>query len=128
MSQPANNHPPPGGDPVPNPTAPSQTLAAIPPPPADNEGPQSLFKPCPANLDPQQDGWATAALETFDVFALIVNKIIGTGVYSSPATVFLLTGNKALTLGLFFVGFGYSLVRLVMDGGEGGLDGWGLVD
>lgn len=53
------------------------------------------------------------ALRTFDVFSLIVNKMIGTGIYSAPASVLLLTGNKSLTLGLFAVGFLYSIVRLV---------------
>ncbi|KNB12400.1 hypothetical protein FOXG_12005 [Fusarium oxysporum f. sp. lycopersici 4287] len=32
----------------------------------------------------------------FDVFSLIVNKMIGTGIYTSPTAVFLLTGNKNL--------------------------------
>jgi hypothetical protein len=76
-------------------------------------GKQSPFKPPPkpADVDPDQSGWEKGALRTFDIYSLIVNKMIGTGVYSSPATVFLLTGNKALTLGLFFVGFLYSLIR-----------------
>ncbi|KAJ4061423.1 hypothetical protein NW756_002862 [Fusarium oxysporum] len=46
----------------------------------------------------------------FDVFSLIVNKMIGTGIYTSPTAVFLLTGNKSLTLGLFAVGFLYCLM------------------
>ncbi|KAF4475783.1 alcohol oxidase [Fusarium agapanthi] len=46
----------------------------------------------------------------FDVFSLIVNKMIGTGIYTSPTAVFLLTGNKSLTLGLFAVGFFYCLM------------------
>ncbi|KAJ4207539.1 hypothetical protein NW759_013939 [Fusarium solani] len=53
-------------------------------------------------------------LRTFDVIALIVNKMVGTGIYTAPATVFLMTGNKALTLGLFFVGFLYSVVSMVI--------------
>ncbi|KAF5635794.1 high-affinity methionine permease [Fusarium sp. NRRL 52700] len=46
----------------------------------------------------------------FDVFSLIVNKMIGTGIYTSPTAVFLLTGNKSLTLGLFTIGFFYCLM------------------
>ncbi|RKL10713.1 hypothetical protein BFJ68_g8691 [Fusarium oxysporum] len=46
----------------------------------------------------------------FDVFSLIVNKMIGTGICTSPTAVFLLTGNKSLTLGLFAVGFLYCLM------------------
>lgn len=48
----------------------------------------------------------------FDVFSLIVNKMIGTGIYTSPTAVFFLTGNKSLTLGLFAVGL-YCLMRFV---------------
>lgn len=53
------------------------------------------------------------ALGSFDVFALIVNKMVGTGIYTAPATVFLMTGNKNLTLVLFILGFAYSLMRSV---------------
>jgi hypothetical protein len=47
----------------------------------------------------------------FDVFSLIVNKMIGTGIYTSPTAVFLMTGNKSLTLGLYAIGFVYCLMR-----------------
>ena len=56
----------------------------------------------------------TGALQTFDVFALIVNKMIGTGIYSAPATIFMLTGRKWLTLVLFFVGFIHAVLRYVI--------------
>ncbi|CAM1500522.1 Fc.00g096840.m01.CDS01 [Cosmosporella sp. VM-42] len=58
--------------------------------------------------------WGRGPLRTFDVVALIVNKMVGTGIYTSPATVFFMTGNKSLTLGLFGVGFLYSLVSMVI--------------
>jgi hypothetical protein len=58
------------------------------------------------------DAWEQG-LGFFDVFSLIVNKMIGTGIYTSPTAVFLLTGNKSLTLGLFAVGFLYCLMRFV---------------
>ncbi|KAJ4259729.1 hypothetical protein NW762_007660 [Fusarium torreyae] len=51
------------------------------------------------------------ALDKFNVFSLIVNKMIGTGILTSPASVFLMSGNKGLTLGLFVVGFAYTVVR-----------------
>ncbi|KAH7159768.1 hypothetical protein B0J13DRAFT_580965 [Dactylonectria estremocensis] len=70
-------------------------------------------RPSPEDADPTNN-WIRGALETFDVFALIVNKMIGTGIYSAPATVFLLTGNKSLTLGLFSIGFIYTLISMVM--------------
>jgi hypothetical protein len=50
-------------------------------------------------------------LEAFDVFALIVNKVIGTGIYTAPSTVLLLTGSKQLSLGLWAVGFFYTIMR-----------------
>ncbi|RSL86677.1 hypothetical protein CDV31_016365 [Fusarium ambrosium] len=40
--------------------------------------------------------------------------MVGTGIYTAPATVFLMTGNKAVTLTLFFVGFLYSVVSMVI--------------
>ncbi|KAH7142073.1 amino acid permease-domain-containing protein [Dactylonectria macrodidyma] len=54
------------------------------------------------------------ALDAFDVFGLIVNKMIGTGIYSAPASVFLMTGDKKLTLGLFGIGFAYTLISMVI--------------
>lgn len=68
-----------------------------------------------ADLDdePEHDASGRGPLRTFDVFALIVNKMVGTGIYTAPASVFLITGNKSLTLGLFGIGFLYSLVRYV---------------
>ncbi|KAL2679321.1 hypothetical protein Neosp_010093 [[Neocosmospora] mangrovei] len=66
-----------------------------------------------AELDEPTHGFSgRGPLRTFDVFALIVNKMVGTGIYTAPASVFLITGNKSLTLGLFGIGFLYSLVRL----------------
>lgn len=63
--------------------------------------------------EPTHDVSGHGPLRTFDVFALIVNKMVGTGIYTAPASVFLITGNKSLTLGLFGIGFLYSLVRYV---------------
>ncbi|RSM08719.1 hypothetical protein CEP52_004447 [Fusarium oligoseptatum] len=54
------------------------------------------------------------ALNTFDVFGLIVNKMIGTGIYFSPASVLHTTGNKKLTLGLFALGFVYTLISMII--------------
>ena len=50
-------------------------------------------------------------LGSFDVFSLIVNKMIGTGIYTSPAVVYRMTGSKSITLALFGVGFLYCLMR-----------------
>lgn len=56
-------------------------------------------------------GWDAPGLTSFDVFSLIVNKMVGTGIFSTPASIFLLTGNKGLSLGLWIIGFFYSVVR-----------------
>ncbi|SCO76585.1 uncharacterized protein FRV6_00797 [Fusarium oxysporum] len=53
----------------------------------------------------------------FDVFSLIVNKMIGTGIYTSPTAVFLLTGNKSLTLGFTAIYLQFAEV-LPYNGGE----------
>lgn len=52
-------------------------------------------------------------LDTFDIFSLIVNKMIGTGVYTAPASVYLMTEHKSLSLGLWVIGFGYTILRCV---------------
>jgi amino acid transporter len=49
-------------------------------------------------------------LGSYDVFALIVNKMIGTGIYTAPSTVLLYTGSKQLSLGLWGVGFFYTIM------------------
>ncbi|KAM0229200.1 hypothetical protein ACHAP5_011740 [Fusarium lateritium] len=50
------------------------------------------------DLPPHEEG-----LGSFDVFSLIVNKMIGTGIYTSPAVVYQMTGSKSITLALFGV-------------------------
>ncbi|CAG7560622.1 unnamed protein product [Fusarium equiseti] len=57
------------------------------------------------NQTPHEEG-----LGSFDVFSLIVNKMIGTGIYTSPAVVYRMTGSKSITLALFGVGFLYCLM------------------
>ena len=44
-------------------------------------------------------------LSSFDVFSLIVNKMIGTGIYTNVATVLILTGDKDLTMALWATRF-----------------------
>lgn len=56
-------------------------------------------------------GWAVPELTWFDVFSLIVNNLIGTGIFTTPASIYLLTGRKSLALGLWGIGFFYSVVR-----------------
>jgi hypothetical protein len=75
-----------------------------------NNGP---FEPRALQHEEQIDPWEQG-LGAFDVFSLIVNKMIGTGIYTAPTTVYLMTGSKSLTLGLFGVGFLYCLTRWVL--------------
>ena len=52
-------------------------------------------------------------LGVIDVFSLIVNKMIGTGIYTAPTTVLLLTGSKQVSLVLWVIGFVYTVMRCV---------------
>lgn len=45
------------------------------------------------------------------VSALMINQMIGTGIFSTPATVLLLTGSKPISLALWAVGGIYSFLR-----------------
>ena len=60
--------------------------------------------------EPEQTHWREG-LGSLDVFSLIVNKMVGTGIYTSPAVVYRMTGSKSITLVLFGVGFLYCLMR-----------------
>ena len=53
-------------------------------------------------------------LNSRDVCAFIVNKMVGTGIYTTPPVVLLLTRSKGEALGLWFVGFVYTLVRYTL--------------
>jgi hypothetical protein len=50
-------------------------------------------------------------LNSRDVCSFIVNKMVGTGIYTTPPVVLLLTRSKGEALGLWFVGFVYTLIR-----------------
>lgn len=50
-------------------------------------------------------------LRWWDVSSLIINKMIGTGIFTAPPAVLILTGNKREALGLWITGFVYTLVR-----------------
>jgi hypothetical protein len=54
-------------------------------------------------------------LNSRDVCAFIVNKMIGTGIFTAPPTVLLLTRSKGEALGLWILGFAYTLVRFVLQ-------------
>jgi heme/copper-type cytochrome/quinol oxidase subunit 1 len=63
-----------------------------------------------------EHGHQATLLGSFDVFSLIVNKMIGTGIYTAPTTVLLLTGDKQLSLGLWAVGFVFTIMRCSTTG------------
>ncbi|KAL1875838.1 hypothetical protein Daus18300_003029 [Diaporthe australafricana] len=65
-------------------------------------------------VEQPREGWQVPGLTWFDVFSLIVNKMIGTGIFTTPASIFLLTGQKSLTLGLWGIGLFYSMVSMAM--------------
>lgn len=50
-------------------------------------------------------------LGILDVMALIMNKMIGAGFFTTPGTVLLLTQSKSLSIGLWIVGGVYSVIR-----------------
>lgn len=53
-------------------------------------------------------------LNSRDVCAFIVNKMIGTGIFTTPPTVLLLTRSKGEAIGLWILGFVYTLTRFVL--------------
>lgn len=59
-------------------------------------------------------GDAPRPLNSRDVCSFIVNKMVGTGIYTTPPVVLLLTRSKGEALGLWFVGFLYTLVRYAL--------------
>jgi hypothetical protein len=53
-------------------------------------------------------------LNSRDVCSFIVNKMVGTGIYTTPPVVLLLTKSKGEALSLWFVGFVYTLIRYAL--------------
>jgi hypothetical protein len=54
-------------------------------------------------------------LGTWDIFSLIVNKMIGTGIFTAPAQAFLLTGSKKIAILMWVIGYFYSILRCVQQ-------------
>ena len=52
-------------------------------------------------------------LSSWDVAALIVNKMIGTGIFTGPSIVLQLTLNKNVAIGLWVLGLLYTIIRSV---------------
>jgi hypothetical protein len=65
-----------------------------------------LFPHAPATMaDPPPP------LEYWEVASLIINKMVGTGIFTAPPTILLYTGNKREALGLWVTGFVYTIIR-----------------
>ncbi|CAG2002092.1 unnamed protein product [Fusarium graminearum] len=64
--------------------------------------------------EPREAPVPHGSLKFYDVASLIVNKMVGTGIFIAPASVFLLTGNRIVTVCLFTVGFLYTIVSMVI--------------
>jgi hypothetical protein len=64
------------------------------------------------DVDARMDTARTAT--EFDVAALIINKMIGTGIFTGPFTVLQFTHNKSVAIGLWVLGFGYTILRYAM--------------
>lgn len=65
-----------------------------------------------SSADPRVD--APRTLTQSDVAALIINKMIGTGVFTGPYTVLMSTRSKSVSMGLWAVGFVYTILSMLM--------------
>jgi hypothetical protein len=63
------------------------------------------------NVNTNEPVWDQQPLNTLDVACLIINKMIGTGIFFTPSTVTFLVGNKVTALFLWIFGGLYSFAR-----------------
>src|SRR5271169_5556188 len=50
-------------------------------------------------------------LTVWDVASLIINKMIGSGIFTAPPTVLLMARSPGLAFGLWIIGFVYTIIR-----------------
>ena len=50
-------------------------------------------------------------LTTFDVFSFIVNKMVGTGIFTAPPVVLALTADRRIAVSLWAIAFLYTIIR-----------------
>jgi hypothetical protein len=102
-----------GGDekPKPDPFSDDQTGDTA----SSQNSPRNDVRPQDERLTGHERAFASVPrpLNWKDVAALIMNKMIGTGIYTNPPMVLLLTRSKGEALGLWFAGFVYTLIRYV---------------
>jgi hypothetical protein len=68
----------------------------------DRQRELSLVAPLPLPARP---------LSQRDVASLIINKMIGTGIFTAPPSVLLMARSRSLAFGLWLLGFAYTIVR-----------------
>ena len=98
----------------PHPTAlPASSSASPRLPPAENGSfaTESLHEPRPTQSLNEYEPPQVGNLGVLDVFALIVNKMIGTGIYTNPATVLTLAGSPEMAILFWVVGVVYTIIR-----------------
>ena len=78
---------------TPNPNLPSVNSVHAPENPSEHEPPEA------------------GKLRAIDVFGFIVNKMIGTGIYTNPALVLIFTGSRKAAISFWIVGLTHTFVR-----------------
>ncbi|KAL6718835.1 hypothetical protein ACLMJK_003069 [Lecanora helva] len=79
-----------------------------------------LARTVPVSQDDVEDGAAAGhtlmadALTTFDVFAMVVNKVVGTGIFTAPSLVLALTESRGQTIGLWVVGLVSTILSMLV--------------
>lgn len=74
---------------------------------AQNSQPLHEIQEAPSVELPQ----ASRPLNAKDVGALVLNKMVGSGIFTAPPTVLILTGSAKAAMGLWIGGFFYTLLR-----------------
>lgn len=75
----------------------------------EQRGHQEATSDLPTRRKPLKD--VSRDLSPFDVAALIINKMIGTGIFTAPFTVLINSKSKSIAIGLWICGFLYTVLR-----------------
>lgn len=65
-------------------------------------------------LDHPPGRTSSQTLGAFDIASFNINKMIGTGIFTTPGTILLLTGNKTVALAIWIVGWVYTYLGCVL--------------
>jgi hypothetical protein len=85
---------------------------AAPSPETNNSGPDSkLVENTPYNRTSEQTKISRKDLGVWNVASLIINKQIGTGIFTTPGLVLSLTGSKTVSLALWIMGGFWAALR-----------------